>query len=94
MWYSYKCRAETLYDVSAFIYTIHQERYEAIRLLNTIITDIKGSFEWEFDSDKTLDELRETIKKVDKEVGDLHVMYESLNYRGVYTGERYYDNFP
>lgn len=90
IWYSYKLRSECLFDISAFICAIHDQEFKDynIILLNTIIKDTKDSFEWEFDSNLTLEELRDIFTRVD--VQDLHVMLSTLNYRAIYTGFCYY----
>jgi hypothetical protein len=92
-WYSYKLRSECFYDICAFGCAIHEPEFEQdeIRLLNTIIKDVDMSFEWEFDSNLTLEELRDVFTRVNNVgVEDLHRMVQTLNYKAVYTGEAYY----
>lgn len=94
VWYSYKCRAEMFLDIANLFVKIYDyPAYEDIRILNTIIVEKKFgvlslSFEWEFDSDRTLEELIDMFKKInhDHEL-DIHRLYQTINYRGVYDGE-------
>ena len=91
IYYSYKLRSECLLDIGVFICAIHKPEFEEynISIWDTIIKD-KGwcMFEWEFDSNVTLEDLRDIFKKIN--VDDIHRMVETLNYRDVYTGEAYY----
>jgi len=88
-WYSYKCRVEALYDLGLFLHCMDDEN---VRLVNNKIEQSHKAgqeLHWEFESNYMLVDLKKLMMTVDaKEEGDLHVMYESLNYRAVYTGER------
>lgn len=89
IWYSYKCRAEHFRDIAEFYVKIYEyAEYEDIRILNTIIVDEKDAFVWEFDSDRTLEELVDMFKTInhDHEL-DIHRLYETINYRAVYNDE-------
>jgi len=56
--------------------------------LNTIIVDEKDAFVWEFDSDRTLEELVDMIKTInDEHTLDIHRLYQTINYRAVYNDE-------
>ena len=62
--------------------------YEDIRILNTIIVDEKDAFVWEFDSDRTLEELVDMIKTInDEHTLDIHRLYQTINYKAVYNDE-------
>jgi hypothetical protein len=85
-WYSYKCRFEALYDFGQFIYCLEDEN---VKFVNNKIKQVDMEFEWEFESDYMLEDLKKLMMTINKEeAADLHVMYESLNYRAVYTGDR------
>jgi hypothetical protein len=88
-WFSYKCRAECLYDIAHIIYKLYEyTEYSDIRILNTKIVDQSGSFLWKFDSDRTLEELLKMIKRIDHDNnGDLHRLYQTINYKAVYNEE-------
>ena len=92
MAYFYKLRSECLLDIGVFICAIHKPEFEEynITILNTLIKD-KGwcEIEWEFDSNLTLEDLRDIFEKI--KIEDLHRMVETLNYIDIYTGEAYYD---
>jgi hypothetical protein len=78
-----------MYDVGMFFYCLEDED---VRIVNTKIEQCQGfcEFDWEFDSNYTLKELRELMMRISAEnEGELHVMYESLNYKDLYTGERF-----
>ena len=69
VWYSYKCRAENFRYITEFYVKIYDYvEYEDIRILNTIIVDEKDAFVWEFDSDRTLEELVDMIKTCNNDV--------------------------
>lgn len=89
VWYSYKCRAENFRDIAEFYVKIYDYvEYEDIRILNTIIVDEKDAFVWEFDSDRTLEELVDMIKTInDEHTLDIHRLYQTINYRAVYNDE-------
>lgn len=95
VWYSYKCRAENFLDIAEFYIKIYNyPEYEDIRILNTIIKEkkygqISLSFDWEFDSDRTLEELVNMIKTINDEHTSLniHRLYQTINYRALYDSE-------
>lgn len=89
VWYSYKCRAECFRDIAEFYVRIYDyPAYEDIRILNTIIVDEKDAIVWEFDSDRTLEELINMFKKIDHDHElDIHRLYQTINYRAVYNDE-------
>ena len=79
VWYSYKCRAENFRDIAEFYVKIYDYvEYEDIRILNTIIVDEKDAFVWEFDSDRTLEELVDMIKTInDEHTLDIHLSFDN-----------------
>jgi hypothetical protein len=88
-WYSYKCRAEQFRDIAELFIKIYDyPDYKDIRILNTIIVDEKDAFVWEFDSDRTLEELVDMIKTInDEHTLDIHRLYQTINYKAVYNDE-------
>jgi|GWRWMinimDraft_5_1066013.scaffolds.fasta_scaffold19876_2 hypothetical protein len=89
VWYSYKCRAENFIDIANLYIKIYDYvEYEDVRILNTIIVNKKDAFVWEFDSDRTLEELVDMCKRINYEHKlDIQKLYETINYRGVYNDE-------
>lgn len=78
---NYKLRAEFIGDVLKFM-----------KKASCIISDYKlkstkYSTEFEFSSDETID----VILMVLSDIKDGHVMFQSLNYKKFYTGERDYN---
>jgi len=90
--YSYKCRAENFSDIAEFYVKIYEYVDEEIKILNTIIVDEKDAFVWEFDSDRTLEELVDMFKTIRVRVFietcfEHNTLYETINYRAVYNDE-------
>ena len=87
-WYSYKCRVESLRDFGLFL---HCKDDANVRFVNnnTNFIEFGQDLHWEFESNYKLEDLITLMVKVDvEEKLDLTVMYETLNYRAVYTGDR------
>ena len=84
IWYSYKLRSECLFDICAFVCAIHEQEFKDLNiyLINNIIKDTKDGMEWGFDSNITLEELRDIFTRV--HVQDLHIMLRTLNYKAIY----------
>ena len=88
--FDYKFKAECQVDVDKlkklmneeFIVTKDESGFPAEQS-----SDRSVDVDVEFKSDKSIDEIRNIMKKIQ----DGHVMYESLNYADKYTGDRYYD---
>ena len=78
---TYKFRAECLYDVIQFMGHCHEviqniEVNKDERFLDCYVTL------------KTTSEMSEVLNKILEMKGDVHVMFESLQPEGEYTGER------
>lgn len=87
-WYSYKCRFEALCDFGLLMCNLEDE---GVRFVKNEIKQWSGEFDWDFESNYELEDLKELMMRISEEKeGDLHVMYQSLNYRALYTGERTY----
>jgi hypothetical protein len=81
----YKCRFELTCDVDEAILMICMNRIQikTIKRGKCPLTDD----EWEFESSASLNEIISAIK----EGQDLHIIYQSLQLKDDYTGERDYD---
>jgi hypothetical protein len=85
--YSYKCRFECLRDFGAVTYLMQELERDDIHFMNNVMTQ-SLEFEWEFDSNNTLEQIISYFEDVDAITGDLHIMISTLNYKDKYTGER------
>jgi hypothetical protein len=91
--YHYKCRADSICEICKFIIWAVEKNIDNnsnFRFGSSKIESL-GIFEgtiWEFKSNLKHQEIISLLKKAEKEIYDLHIMYETLTYFEIYTGER------
>jgi hypothetical protein len=91
IFHHYKCRAEIFYDICKFhTWLAEYDDDDDIRLIdNNVESDpVWYNSYWEFKSNLCYIDLLLLFVKADKEVGDLHIMCETLTRVEDFTGER------
>lgn len=88
--HTYKCRAECSRDIEEFVKYIGRNKL-SIYLEDAQKDDIFSDCELVFKSLIDLEHMLGIMNECDDEVGDLHVMCQTLQYIDQYTGERNYD---
>lgn len=88
--YTYKCRAECPRDVEELVAWFKKDN-RSFNVISSEIHPIFYEFDLEFSSISDYTEILDKFKQADEDIGDLHVMYQTVNYSDKYTGERDYD---
>lgn len=86
---TFKFRSETAVDILNFLawLTRHKTNLHISELQATNDNDLPDQ-DVTFKANKTYEQIIQIMLKADADIGDLHVMYESLNYADKYTGKR------